>query len=443
MSLVRRFRPPVESAIALALPDRYEDFMHNRQSAGPKRALFSPGAARTMNYETTVTADNAHAMSDEIDAPVAASRSRRRLIIVALVVLLLAIGAYFVFGGGGKDADPAADKASQLPVVSVVTPGRASVEGTISATGTIGARREIPVGVVGEGGRVVAVTVDQGDWVRQGQVLVAVDRSVQNQQASGAAAQIGVARADANLAQANLDRALKLVSRGFVSKADVDRLTATRDAAVARVRVAEASLRELQARNARLNIYAPTSGLILTRDVELGQTIGGGATPLFTIAQGGEMELLAKLGEEDLAKVSVGTPVTVTPVGLERSFTGSVWQVQPTIDAQTRQGTARVALAYAEGLRPGGFASAVINSGTVVAPMLPESAIMSDAKGNYVYIVGANDKVARRDVKTGLVTAQGIAITAGLTGQERVVLRAGGFLNPGDTVKPRVAKIER
>lgn len=395
-----------------------------------------------MNFETTVTADRADALDGELGEPLIERRPRRRLIIGALVVLALAIAVYLFFGRG-EATDPAADKDSQLPVVTVVSPGRGTVEGTISATGTIAARREIPVGVVGEGGRVISVAADQNDWVRQGQVLVAVDRSVQNQQASGAAAQIGVARADANLAQANLDRALKLVDRGFISKADVDRLTATRDAANSRVRVAEASLRELQARNARLNIVAPTSGLVLTRAVEPGQTIAAGSPAVFTIAQGGEMELLARLSEEDLANISVGTQVTVTPVGLETSYTGQVWQIQPTIDAQTRQGTARVALAYAPGLRPGGFASAVINSGTVVAPMLPESAILSDAKGNYVYIIGQDDKAQRRDVKTGLVTDRGIAIIAGLTGSERVVLRAGGFLNPGDKVKPRVERLAR
>lgn len=394
-----------------------------------------------MNYEAPVSADRADMMSGPLDASGTPTRSRRRWLIIGLAVLAAAIIAYFVLGGG--EEAPAENPDSQLPVVTVVSPGRATVEGTIAATGTIGARREIPVGVVGEGGRVISVPVDQGDWVRQGQVLVAIDRSVQAQQASGASAQIGVARADANLAQANLDRALKLVERGFVSKADVDRLTATRDAAAARVRVAEASLRELQARNARLNILAPTAGLILTRNVETGQTVGGGSPAVFTIAQGGEMELLARLGEEDLARISVGTQVTVTPVGLDRSYTGQVWQVEPTIDPQTRQGTARVALAYAPGLRPGGFASAVINSGTVVAPMLPESAIMSDANGNYVYIVDKGDKIVRRAVTTGLVTDKGIAVTSGLTGQERVVLRAGGFLNPGEQVKPKLGKIER
>lgn len=394
-----------------------------------------------MTYETRISADRAESLQGTLEAPVIEEeRPRRRWLWLVLIGLALAIVAYFVFGRGGGETTPAGDEDAQLPVVTVVSPGQGTIEGTINATGTLAARREIPVGVVGEGGRVIAVPVDRGDWVRQGVALVSIDRSVQNQQASGAAAQVEVARADANLAQSNLDRALKLVDRGFVSTADVDRLTATRDAANARVRVAEATLRELRARNDRLSVLAPTGGLILTRNVERGQTVGAGSSPLFTIAQGGEMELLARLGEEDLSNISVGTPVTVTPVGLDKSYTGQVWQIDPVIDAQTRQGIARVALSYAPGLRPGGFASAVIQSGTVVAPMLPESAIMSDAQGNYVYILDKEDKVVRRNIKTGLVTDRGIAVVDGLSGRERVVLRAGGFLNPGEQVQPKLAK---
>jgi hypothetical protein len=91
-------------------------------------------------------------------------------------------------------------------------------------------------------------------------------------------------------------------------------------------------------------------------------------------------------------------------------------------------------------LRPGGFASAQIRSGTVSAPLLPESAILSDQKGAFVYVVGGNNKVERRAVKTGEVTAQGIVVIEGLSGSERVVMRAGGFLNPGDPVRPVVVK---
>jgi HlyD family secretion protein len=127
-------------------------------------------------------------------------------------------------------------------------------------------------------------------------------------------------------------------------------------------------------------------------------------------------------------------------VGSERTFMGQIWQVSPTIDPQTRQGTARIALAYDPALRPGGFASARINSGTIVAPLLPESAVLSDAKGSYVYVVGKDNKAVRRAVETGTVTDAGIAITGGLSGNERIVLRAGGFLTEGETVSPRLQK---
>jgi hypothetical protein len=81
-----------------------------------------------------------------------------------------------------------------------------------------------------------------------------------------------------------------------------------------------------------------------------------------------------------------------------------------------------------------------IAAGAVTAAVLPESAIQSDRDGSYVYIVGKNNKVQRRVVKTGIVTANGIAITEGLEGSERVVLFAGGFLNPDETVTPKLLK---
>ncbi len=242
------------------------------------------------------------------------------------------------------------------------------------------------------------------------------------------------------MAQNNLDRALQLVERGFVSKADVDRLTATRDAAQARVQVAQAQYNELLARNARLNIVAPAAGLLLERNVEPGQTVGAGSGILFRIAKGGEMELQARVSESELARIGTGVSAKVVPVGTSLSYEGQVWQVEPTIDPTTRQGIARIALNYAPNLRPGGFATATVNSGTVVAPILPESAIQSDAEGSYVYIVGKNNKVERRAIETGLVMESGIAIVKGLDGNERVVLRAGGFLNPGESVKPVTAK---
>ena len=393
-----------------------------------------------MNYETTVSLDGKHTViMERTDEDDVRRRRRRNLIVAAIVIVLAAIGAWYLFSGGDSAADGGGDTV-QAPAVSVIVPGRTTVNGTINATGTLAARREMPVGVVGEGGRVISVPVEAGQWVRAGQVLAVIDRSVQNQQAESAAAQIQVARADAQLAQANLDRALQLVDRGFISKADVDRLTATRDAAVARVRVAEAQYGERRARNAQLSIVAPAAGLLLERNLEPGQVVGGGSGTLFSIAKGGEMELLAELGETDLAQLSTGATALVTPVGTDKSFTCQIWQISPIIREEDRQGTARCAMAYAPELRPGGFASAEINSGAVVAPLLPESAIQNDEKGSFVYIVGADNKVVRRDVKTGIVTASGIAVIDGLSGNEKVIQRAGGFVSPGEVVRPRLVK---
>ena len=141
-----------------------------------------------------------------------------------------------------------------------------------------------------------------------------------------------------------------------------------------------------------------------------------------------------------MAALSPGVTAQVTPAGSAKSFTGQIWQIAPVIDPLTRQGIARIALPYAPELRPGGFASATIRGGSVVAPMLPESAILSDAKGSYVYIVGKDNKALRRDIKTGIVTDRGIAIAAGLSGSERVVMRAGGFLSPGEKINPKLVK---
>ena len=287
-----------------------------------------------MNYETTIKAEAADGVTSEYAGArsLAAPRIPRWLIVGGLGVfgLLLAVALWFALAGG--EPAPVADDNSQAPAVTVIAPGTTMVAGEIEAPGTLAARRPMPVGVVGEGGQVVQVTVDAGDWVQQGQVLAVIDRSVQVQQAEAQAAQIQVARADANLAQANLDRALQLVARGFVSKADVDRLTATRDAAAARVKVAEAQLREQRARNQRLNILAPATGYVLSRAVERGQTVGAGSPALFTIASGGEMEMLAQLSEEQLAKLSVGTVANVSPTGSDQTFQGQVWQIAPTID---------------------------------------------------------------------------------------------------------------
>ena len=376
---------------------------------------------------------------DLVDEDVARRRRRRTIIIAIVAAALVLIGAWAMFARGAKPA--ATEKsAKQSPTVTVVVPGRQTIDRVISATGNLAARREMPVGVAGEGGMVAAVLVEPGQWVGAGQVLATIDRRVQAQQANSLGSQIAVAEADARLAQSELDRAQQLVSRGFISKADIDRKTATRDSARARVNVARAQYQQSLASNSRLDIRAPAAGLILERKVEPGQVVSAGSGVLFRMAKGGEIELLARLGESDLARTTVGQRATVTPVGSTQAFQGQIWQVAPVIDPQSRQGIARIAIPYDKALRPGGFAAARVISGAAEVPLLPESAVQSDAKGNFVYVVGKGNKVERREVQIGDVNDQGVSILAGLSGREAVVLSAGAFLNPGETIIPQRAK---
>lgn len=403
-----------------------------------------------MNFETRSLHANADAGEPVWIDDAAQDARRRRLLMIGALLLVAAViaGAWYAFSGGGDATKGAAaaegaqvdgaDKGN-APSVTVMTPGRTTVERIISSTGTLAARREMPVGVAGEGGQVVQVLVEPGQWVGAGQVLATVDRQVQTQQIAQLAASVRVAEADARLTQSELDRAEALVARGFISRADIERRTAQRDAAAARVRVAQAQLAESRARTGRLDIRSPAAGLVLTRAVEPGQVVSPGSGVLFRIARGGEMELLAQVGEGDMALLSTGTRAEVTPVGAPRSYSGQIWQLSPVVDPQSRQGTARIAMAYAAGLRPGGFAEARIVAGSQQAPLLPESAVLNDAQGSYVYIVDGDNKAQRRAVTIGAVSNAGVPITSGLTGQERVVVSAGAFLDPGQRVTPVVA----
>ena len=230
---------------------------------------------------------------------------------------------------------------------------------------------------------------------------------------------------------------MSLQGRGFVSKAEINSKKAIRDAAYAQVRVAQAQLAGTRAEIGRLNVTAPASGLILARNVEVGQIVSPGSGALFRLAEGGQMEMRAQLAQQDLAYVHTGMAATVTPIGSGQSYSGSVWQVAPVIDPQSRLGEVRISVPYSPTMRPGGFAEARITAGGMTAPRLPQSAVLSDDQGNYVYVVNGKNEVERRSITVGTVSDQGVTITAGLTGNEPVVLSAGPFLNPGQKVNPK------
>ncbi len=372
-------------------------------------------------------------VSVQPDAAAAGGRSRRRWLVPLLVVLAALAVAGWAWMKFATPA-PVAAPVVQVPRVTVIVPGQVAVSDQVVASGSIAARRDAAVGVNGDGGRVTQVLVEPGQSVAKGQVLARIDSSVQVQQSASLAASIRSAEADAALADAELRRAEALVSKGFISKADIDRKTATRDGARAKVAVARAQYAESNARLARMDVRAPAAGLVLARSVETGQVVSPGSGALFRIAEGGVLEMRALVAEQDMARLRPGQPAGVTPTGSTTEYRGSIWLIDPVIDAVSRQGIVRIALAYSPGLRVGAFASTRIAAGETTRPVLPQSAVQVDDKGSYVLIVDAASKVVRRSVTVGSISDQGVAIASGLDGRERVVATAAAFLNPGEKV---------
>jgi HlyD family secretion protein len=356
-------------------------------------------------------------------------------------VALLGVGliAAISLKGGSKDkAAPTAEeqKKQDIAKVRVITPGASDVAAEISITGTLAAKNEMPVGPEAEGGRISGIYADVGQRVAAGQVLARIDTTVMEAQVRAMAASVDEARASARLAQADLARALPVAESGALSRSELDRRKAAVDTSAARVQVMQAQSKEMQARLNRMVIRAPAAGLVLERHVELGQTVGAGGMPLFKLAKGSEVELRGQVAEQDLPKLKLGQPVRVSIAGVDKMWTGRVWQLGATIDMQSRLGLVRIDLPNDSMLRPGAFARATIEAATVQRPVLPQSAVLSDPKGAFVYVIEAGNKVARRDVRIGTSLTGGVAITEGLTGAETIVVSAGPFLQIGEQIAP-------
>jgi hypothetical protein len=101
----------------------------------------------------------------------------------------------------------------------------------------------------------------------------------------------------------------------------------------------------------------------------------------------------------------------------------------------TRLGDIRIQLQADPALRPGAFARAEVSVDKAQRPVLPQTAVMADSNGSYVLLVNAANKVERHPVHVSGMTEAGTIISSGLTGNERVVATAGGFLRDGEEVR--------
>jgi len=365
----------------------------------------------------------------------AVGTARWRWTLGALVALLLiGLAAWKLMAGGTRPHETLADRGN-VPLVSVIVPGRQAVTSNVSFTGAIAARYDMPIANEGDTGRIVAVYVEAGDHVTRGQLLARIDDSVIVQQVHRLEASLEQARAQAALSAAEYRRAEGVAAAGALSAEDIEKRRATSVTDAANVKVVAAQLAEAQARLGRTRITAPVEGIVLTRRAEVGQIANPGGEALFRIESGGEVEMRGQIAEQDLAQVRTGQPATVYLTGVERPFSGEVRLLGAIIDPLTRLGDIRIRLHPDPALRPGAFARAVVAVDKALRPVLPQTAVMADSKGSYVLIVNEAGKVERHAVRVSGTTETGVIVADGLTGSERVVATAGGFLRDGETVQ--------
>lgn len=336
-------------------------------------------------------------------------------------------------GGSEEKKAPAPQRQS----VSAATVTQTNLARTVVASGTVEAWEMVPVGAETGGLTAVALFVDEGAWVRQGQPLVQMNdvllrAQLRQQQAQVQTAQANLARDDAALA-----RAQELKERGFLSQASLDNALANQRSSAANLAAARAALSETQTRVNQAVIRAPISGQIASRSVTKGQIIQPGVE-LFKIVRDGRLELNAQVPEAEIPLVRAGQPASVTADGNggsdDRVIGGHVRIVTPQVDAQTRLGLARVALNAGSGLRPGNFARATIDVGEHPALTIPSAAVVYRESRAGVYLIGQDARVRFQPIRTGVRNGDDLAVIEGLTAGQRVVVRGAGFLGDGDQV---------
>ncbi|WP_135466283.1 efflux RND transporter periplasmic adaptor subunit [Crenalkalicoccus roseus] len=299
--------------------------------------------------------------------------------------------------------------------------------------GSVVAWQELVLGAEIGGLRVVEVAVEEGDRVRQGQVLVRLEDAVLAAQRDQAVAAVTEAEAALRIAQQDLQRAAELVRTNSVPRQTLEQREAATRQAEARLAAAEARRDEAVARLAQTRILAPADGIVTRRVALLGSVVPAGQEML-RLAREGRLELNARVPELELAAVAPGMAVRVTHG--ERVIEGRVRAIAPTVSAETRLGTVHVALPPESGLRPGMFARAEILAEAAPVLAVPQEAVVfRDGRPAVFVLAEGGEQVALRAIATGRRRDGMVEVREGLAAGERVVVAGAGFLEDGDRVR--------
>jgi len=348
------------------------------------------------------------------------------------------IGSYFAqpgqqaasgAGRRGGDAGPT------LVDVDTVKTGR--IVETREAVGTVRAFESITVtsrvaGVIG------SIAFEEGQKVKAGDVLIALDSQERHADIEQSAAEINRATALRNEVATRLDRAQALRRTGAGTEAQVEDLSAQVKTLTSAIASAEAQRRAAEARLEDMTIRAPFDGRVGTRSVSLGAYLSPG-TRITSLDDLSKVRLDFSVPENLLGRVTTNQIVNATSAAFrDRVFKGKVSIIDTRVDPVTR--TVRLTAEFDnpdEALRPGMFLSVGLEVTTRNdAIVVPEEAIVSEGLRHLVYPVKDN-KVERRIIRIGQRQGGKVEVLEGLQLGETIVVLGVQRVRPGASVNPR------
>lgn len=341
----------------------------------------------------------------------------RRGVILATAALLASCG---------KPAPAPKEAPAAPPQVRVAPVGGDVQAAEVTGVGTVALRREASLGFT-SAGRILRMTVNEGDRVHRGQLLAALDTTT-------VAADLARARAERARAAAEYKRSETLMAQGWITRPRLENAKAALESADAQVRAAG-----FQTANA--TIVAPGSGTVLARLTEPGQVVAAGTPVLIVGEEASGYVLRVPLSDRDAARLTAGTPATVTLAALgDAPMAGRVVEIGGRADRATGTFAVEIGLPDDKRLRSGQIGNARITAGGVGQSVLrvPANAVFAVRAGEgFVYVVDRGRKtVALRRVGVAEATDSGVRVTNGLTRGELVATSRVDRLKDGMKIEP-------
>jgi RND family efflux transporter MFP subunit len=285
-------------------------------------------------------------------------------------------------------------------------------------------------------GYVKRITVDKGDKVKKGQLLVGVDCPEYHARRKQASEGVRSAKAIYVNSKLVLQRLEPMRAKNFVSQLELDAAQAAYDSAEARLKNQEARLAESDDLLNFCDIRAPFDGEVLMRFIDVGEQVRPGGRPLLSIIRRNMMRVQLNVVERDDPHLREGLPVELTIHGLAgQTFHGTVTRVVRQLDPSTRTFLVEIEIPNPSGvLQPGMFGrvSLVVDRHSR-AVLIPAAALLATDNGTFVHVV-REGRAHRTPIEIGYDTGEEIEVLKGLRGTESVVTVGRDLLQEGAPV---------